>query len=85
MENLSTLFNIVKKIAKERDEIPAIFENARNVAGKLGEWTPEEIAEHKAGEIQLWNMKNHIVTDTAAEYRARGGKRDVAQFVKADR
>lgn len=85
MENLSTLFNIVKKTAKERDEIPATFENARNVAGKLGEWTSEEIDEHKAGEIQLWNTKNHIVADTAAEYQARGGKRDVSRFLKADR
>lgn len=83
--NLNTLYNIIVKVARERDEIPAIDENARNVAAKLGEWTPEQIAEHKADEIQLWNMKNRIVADTAAEYQARGGKRDVAQFVKADR
>lgn len=85
MTNLNTLFNIIVKIAWERDAIPGNFERTREVISMLGRSSAEDEMASRENEISLWNFKNHIVADAVAEYQARGGKRDVAQFVKADR
>lgn len=85
MEKLNTLYNVIVKVAKERDAIPERFESARKITAQFGRWTPEQIAEHKADELKLWNTKNHMISAAVAEYQARGGKHDVSQFIKADR
>ena len=85
MTNLNTLFNIIVKMAWERDAIPGNFERSREVISMLGRSTAEDDMASRENEISLWNFKNYLIADVVAEYQARGGKRDVCQFVKADR
>lgn len=83
--NLNTLYNIIVKVARERDAIPENSERSREILSMLGRLSMEDEMVSRESEISLWNFKNHLISDVVAEYQARGGKRDVAQFVKADR
>lgn len=85
MTNLNTLFNIIVKTAWERDAIPGNFERSREIIAMLGRSSAEDEMASRENEISLWNFKNHLIADVVAEYQVRGGKRDVGQFVKADR
>ncbi len=74
--NLNTLYRVVVDFASERDESL----NRMNATKNL--WQDMTEAEKDAHIKEVFNANNILVTNSAAEYKKCGGKRDINKFIR---
>lgn len=74
--NLNTLYRVVKDFATYRDGLIKCMNDTKHL------WRDMTEAEKDAHIKEVFNANNLLVSNSAADYKKCGGKRDINKFIR---